>query len=89
MLPAVVVLALAPARIPLAVLDGTRQALCAATAMFLLAADMHRFGNQIQKRVDPSGHLLVYGCGMIATLPLVQWALTKMRQPPVSRSRLQ
>jgi hypothetical protein len=25
---------------------------------------------------------------MIATLPLVQWALTKMRQPPVSRSRL-
>lgn len=78
LLPALLVLALSPKAIPAAALEQTRAAACAAIAMFLFVGDLHRFLIKFQDVVDPSGHLLVYGCGMLGSVPLVAWALSRV-----------
>ncbi len=78
LLPVLIVLALAPAGIPDSVIRESQVAASAAVTMFLLTADIHRFFTHFQSMVDPSGHLLVYGCGMIAVMPLVQWTVGRL-----------
>jgi len=78
LLPVLLVLALSPRAIPAAVLEQTRIAACAAITMFLFAADLHRFVVNFQDFVDPSGHLLVYGCGVLGALPLVTWTIARL-----------
>ena len=44
-----------------------------AVLTFLLLVDGHRFITKLQDFLDPSGHLLVYGCAMLALAPLLHW----------------
>ena len=79
-LPAWVILELAPAGVPTGVLRATHRNLRGAALLFLAVIDAHRYISKLQNVIDPSGHLLLYGCAALSLAPLLVWFVSKIRR---------